>query len=148
MRFNLFKRSSREAASDEALPSTLLDAAAKAPDTQAAPGFVVYSLLLDPQKHVQGLRMTWHVVGAPREPDPVAELNGLAALVGEHFTAAETGWLMGKTTIFLDAALSALQGADLGSLPPEHLVLCIGMDDLLAPEARPAMMPAMCVPCP
>jgi c-di-GMP-related signal transduction protein len=140
MRFSLFQRPAHKAAG-EVSPSVVPDAApAEIADGPASRGYVIFAPLLDPQKQVLGYRMDWRAADdGPPGAGPAAEPNALAALVAEHFTSAEAGWLMGKTTLFLDVAMPALLHADFRSLPPENVVLCIAPDDLLAPEAGPAI---------
>ncbi|MBT2326670.1 HDOD domain-containing protein [Variovorax paradoxus] len=143
MRFDFFRRhdSGNAAAGDG---SKAADSAAQPPAAAAAErsadGYVTYALLVDVQKRVAGYRLAWQPE-APHNAASTAELfKALVSCVGRHLNAPKTGWRLGHTVLFFDVTAETLAASELQALPPDNVVLCLGMDALMDDDVRPILL--------
>jgi c-di-GMP-related signal transduction protein len=142
MVFNLFRRTQRPA---EALADSggvgLLEAPAEPPvraEPLEASGFVTYSWLLDPKKHIIGYRMGWRAAAGQPPATPEARIKALLRVIAPSFVHRQRGWCLGKLTLLFDVTPGALRLAEWKSLPARNIVLCCQAQDF----ADPALLPA------
>jgi len=108
-------------------------------DAEDRTGFVTYSSLLDPKKQVIGYRMGWRPAAAgPRQPGTAARLKALGESVRHHF-CRRSGWRMGNTVLFFDAAPGAISLDEWQGFPTQNVVLCWQAEDFLDPAQQPAL---------
>lgn len=147
MRFDFFRRpdagSAASAANDgrraDASDAGEPEAGASAP--QEACGYVRYALQLDAQQRVRGYRMAWLATpGAEPVPDASSQFNVLLDNICRHLNPPRTGWRLGRLVLFLDVTADALFQPALQSLPPENVVLCMGMSDLSDADTRSMLL--------
>ncbi|MDM0074571.1 HDOD domain-containing protein [Variovorax sp. J2P1-59] len=144
MRFDFFKR---QGSAGESVPAEgaepVMASPAPADETlapQGANGFVTYALQLDAQKRVRGYRMAWRVAAGSHEaPDTSAQFKALLSCVSKHLNTGK-GWRLGRLVLFLDVTVDALFQSELQALPPENVVLCMGLDDLMDADTRSMLM--------
>ncbi|SOD25501.1 EAL and modified HD-GYP domain-containing signal transduction protein [Variovorax sp. YR752] len=138
MRFDFFRRSSGDTGANPDLGAGT-DGSAQ-PD--AGPdGHVAYAMLLDAQRRVMGYRMAWRAAGG--EGSGVSGAAGVKALMDTlamHLNPTPAGWLLGPQLVFVDVTVDALFQSELQSLPPQHMVLCMGVDELLDADMRSILL--------
>jgi len=147
MRFDFF-RTSGSVAANRAAASGRSDPAPAAADVaddfaglQEASGYVRYAMQLDAQQRVKGYRMAWLATpGAEPVPDASSQFIALLDNIGRHLNPARTGWRLGRLVLFLDVTVDALFLAELQSLPPENVVLCMGLGDLSDADTRSMLL--------
>ena len=144
MRFDFFRLAgSNPAASDEvaAADRAPVDPTGDPLRPREANGYVSYALQLDAQQRVKGYRMAWlPAPGSEATPDASSQFRALLDNICRHLNPARTGWRLGRLAIFLDVTVDALFLAELQSLPPENVVLCMGIDDLMDVETRSMLL--------
>ncbi|MDM0104335.1 HDOD domain-containing protein [Variovorax sp. J22R24] len=146
MRFDFFRR---QGPAGEPLPTErgertepVMETRAPAGETlepRGASGFVTYALQLDAQKRVRGYRMAWREAGAHGAPDASAQFRELLSCVSKHLNSSK-GWRLGRLVLFLDVTVDALFQSELQALPPENVVLCMGLDDLMDADTRSMLL--------
>src|SRR5437868_10397597 len=94
-------------------------------------GFVTYALLLDAQKRVKGDNLAWRMSLPHGEPDAFESLRALLSCVAANLNPPKTGWRLGGLVLFIDMTVDGLFVNELQALPPENVVLCMGLDDLM-----------------
>jgi EAL and modified HD-GYP domain-containing signal transduction protein len=117
-------------------------AAASAGETlepQGANGYVTYALQLDAQKRVKGYRMAWRAAdGGNAAQDASAQFKALLSCVSTHLHGGK--WRLGRLVLFLDVTVDALFQSELQALPPENVVLCMGLNDLMDADTRSMLL--------
>lgn len=116
------------------------DSADELVDHRHASAYVTHALLLDPQKRIKGYRLAWRAVPGHEEANVASQLKALVASVAKHLNAAKTGWCLGRNVLFFDVTADSLLLSELQSLPPENVVLCMGLDDLTDADTRPTLL--------
>ncbi len=112
------------------------DSADELVDHRHASAYMTHALLLDPQQRVMGYRLAWRAVPGHEEVNVALQLKSLVASVANHLNAAKTGWRLGRNVLFFDVTADSLLLSELQSLPPENVVLCMGLDDLTDADTR------------
>lgn len=106
-----------------------------------ANGYVRYALQLDAQQRVKGYRMAWlAAAGSEPAPDASSQFKALLDNICRHLNPARNGWRLGRLVLFLDVTVDALFLSELQSLPPENVVLCMGIDDLSDVDTRSMLL--------
>ncbi|SCK60148.1 EAL and modified HD-GYP domain-containing signal transduction protein [Variovorax sp. HW608] len=144
MRFDFFRRpgSKGEVAVDELVRAVAPGASEASPEAALleeaqAKGYVSYALQLDAQMRVQGLRFAWR--DASGGADASARCRALVECIAKHLNPPK-GWRLGRLAVYLDVTVDALFLNELQGLPPENVVLCMGMDDLADPDTRSMLL--------
>jgi len=102
-----------------------------------ANGYVNYALQLDAQMCVQGLRFDWRdATGAAGASE---RCRALIECIAKHLNPPK-GWRLGRLAVYLDVTVDALFLNELQALPPENVVLCMGMDHLADPDTRSMLL--------
>ncbi|MDM0002167.1 HDOD domain-containing protein [Variovorax sp. J22P240] len=110
------------------------------PEPRGANGFVTYALQLDAQKRVRGYRLAWRAAGGgPEAPDASAQSRALLSCVSRHLNSGK-GSRLGRLVLFLDVTVDTLFQSELQALPPESVVLCMGLDDLMDADTRSMLL--------
>lgn len=111
------------------------------PGLHEASGYVRYALQLDSKQRVKGYRMAWLATptGDPA-PDASSQFKALLDTLGMHLNPPRTGWRLGRLSLFLDVTVDALFLAELQSLPPENVVLCMGLGELSDADTRSMLL--------
>jgi|UPI000482CF2C c-di-GMP-related signal transduction protein len=145
MRFDFFKRQGsggEPAAAGRGAPVQLQeetqDRADGLPEPHGTDGYVSYALQLDGQKRVKGYRMAWRAAGGQELKDDSAQFKALLASISKHLNAPK--WRLGRLVLFLDVTVDALFQNELQALPPESVVLCMGIDDLMDADTRSMLL--------
>jgi c-di-GMP-related signal transduction protein len=145
MRFDFFKRQGSTGGSAVAERSErveLQDETHEPAEDASAPrgenGYVSYSLQLDPQKRVKGYRMAWRAADGQDASDPAAQFRALLSSISKHLNAPK--WRLGRLVLFLDVTVDALFQNELQALPPDNVVLCMGIDDLMDADTRSMLL--------
>lgn len=141
MRFDFFRRhdSDNPLAGDapqEESPARALPAAAE----RCADGYVTYALLLDTQKRVAGYRLAWHPAAQHNVAGAGELFKALVSCVARHLNPPKTGWRLGHTVLFFDVTAETLAASELQGLPPDNVVLCLGLDALMDADVRPILL--------
>ena len=92
--------------------------------------FILREVLLDPAMRVLGYELTWQNADGYLSQPSEADLQSMAAFVGERFTHAERGYLMEGTKLFLGATPESLRSGAMAGLSPHNTVLTIQRSDL------------------
>lgn len=137
MRFDFFRRPESRHSEDgdhaavaaETIPSTQGDAG----------GFVTYALHLDAQKRVRGYRLAWRTASQNGESNASQNFRSLISCIAMNLNTPKTGWRLGGLVLFFDLTADGLFLEELQALPPVNVVLCIGMDMLMAGDIRPML---------
>jgi EAL and modified HD-GYP domain-containing signal transduction protein len=144
MRFDFFRRpgSKGEIAVDELVTPVAPAASEASPEAALleeaeANGYVSYALQLDAQMRVKGLRFAWR--DASGGADASARCRALIECIAKHLNPPK-GWRLGRLAVYLDVTVDALFLNELQALPPENVVLCMGMDDLADPDTRSMLL--------
>lgn len=103
-------------------------------------GFVTYALLLDAQKRVKGYRLAWRMAMPHVEPDAFESLRALLSCVATNLNPPKTGWRLGGLILFFDMTVDGLFLNELQALPPENVVLCMGLGDLMDVDIRSTLL--------
>lgn len=91
--------------------------------------FIVREPLLDPKERVVGYALTWQKnIGNTARP------NALAECVAAALHDRESGWQLGDTVLFLEAAPASLTPEASELLPAKSTVFMVDADSLLVPE--------------
>ncbi|MGR4869645.1 EAL and HDOD domain-containing protein [Variovorax sp. LARHSF232] len=109
---------------------------------QPATGYVTHATMLDLRQRVVGYRLAWRAAPVGQPPAtmlPAQRLKTLVDCVAEHVNPPKKGWRLGRTTLFFDVAADPSLLPSLQPLPPEHVVLCLGPDDMAGPDAPAAL---------
>ncbi len=146
MAFQFFRRSRPNPAEGPA-PTTILDdsraAQAAVPECPPAPratsGYVTYSWLVDPKKHVVGYRMSWRPACRSAGHSAGEQLQALVTTIAESFVQRQGGWCMGKTVLMLDVTPETLAPVDWSGLPAANVVLCWQREHLVDPNQLAAL---------
>lgn len=110
-------------------------------EPREASGYVRYAVQLDAQQRVKGYRMAWlPAPGGEATPDASSQFNALLDNVCKHLNPTRSGWRLGRQVLFLDVTVDALFLTELQSLPPENVVLCMGIDDLMDADTRSMLL--------
>lgn len=102
--------------------------------------YVTHALLLDPQKRLAGYRLAWLAVPGHEEVNVALQMKTLVTSAAKHFNAADSGWSLGRNILFFDVTADSLPLDALQSLPPENVVLCLGLDDLTDAGTLPTLL--------
>jgi len=150
MRFDFFRLSGTAAADSQGDAGALGKPAAALDGGQhhdalvasrEASGYVRYALQLDHQQRVKGYRMAWLATpGDAPMPDASSQFNALLDNICRHLNPARTGWRLGRLVLFLDVTVDALFLPELQSLPPENVVLCMGIAELSDADTRSMLL--------
>src|SRR6478609_3525978 len=145
MRFDFFRSPNAGAASGKAAAGSPAESRDDPVDQLAGPreasGYVRHALQLDPQQRVRGYRMAWLATpGAGPVPDASSQFKALLDNIGRHLNPPRTGWRLGRLVLFLDVTVDGLFLAELQSLPPENVVLCMGLGDLCDADTRSMLL--------
>lgn len=136
MRLNFFRRPREAAACDsEANDPAVSDVIHVEPD-----GFVTYALLLDAQKRVKGYKLAWRVALPHGEPNALESLRALLFCVATNLNPPKTGWRLGRLVLFFDITVDGLVLNELRALPPENVVLCMSLEDLMDADIRSTLL--------
>lgn len=103
-------------------------------------GFVTYALLLDAQKRVKGYKLAWRMALPHVEPSAFESLRALLSCVATNLNPPKTGWRLGGLVLFIDMTVDGLFLNELQALPPENVVLCMGLDDLMDADIRSTLL--------
>lgn len=103
-------------------------------------GFVNYALLLDAHKRVRGYRLGWRAASPHGASSASENFRALLSCVATNLNGGKTGWRLGALLVFFDAPVGGLFLRELEGLPPENVVLCIGLDDLVDADTRSVML--------
>lgn len=146
MAFKFFRRSTQNTAEGSA-HTTILD---EWPDTQAeislpslAPqgtsGYVTYTWLLDPKKHIIGYRMGWRPAGNQPPASAGEQLQALVSTIAESFVSRQRGWCMGKAALLFDVTPETLSLAQWKGIPAQNVVLCWQREHLVDANQLPVL---------
>ena len=146
MAFKFFRRSNQNTA-EGAAHTAILDAW---PDTQAeislpdlapqgASGYVTYTWLLDPKKHIIGYRMGWRPAGNQPPGSAAEQLQALVSTIAESFVHRQHGWCMGKAALLFDVTPDTLSLAQWQGIPAQNVVLCWQREHLVDPNQLPVL---------
>lgn len=139
MRFDFFKRPSGDA--HAAAPVRQEDASDDLPELHEASGYVKYALHLDGQQRVKGYRLAWRATpDAHQPPDASAQFKALLDCVTKQLNPAKSGWRLGRLGLLLDVTVDGLFLPELQALPPENVVLCMGMEELMDADTRSMLL--------
>ncbi len=105
-----------------------------------AGGFVTYDLLLDAQKRVKGFKLAWRMALPHVQPNAVESLRALLSCVATNLNPPKTGWRLGRLVLFFDMTVDGLFLNELQAVPPENVVLCMGLDDLMNADIRSTLL--------
>ncbi|MDM0085165.1 HDOD domain-containing protein [Variovorax sp. J31P179] len=145
MRFDFFRTSGAAAANrkgDAGMPAQSREEPVdELGGPREASGYVRHALQLDPQQRVKGYRMAWLATpGAAPTPDASSQFIALLDNITRHLNPPRTGWRLGRLVLFLDVTVDGLFLAELQSLPPENVVLCMGLGDLSDVDTRSMLL--------
>ena len=145
MRFDFFRTPGAGVASGKAVAGLPAETREEPVDGLGGPreasGYVRHALQLDPQQRVRGYRMAWLAApGAAPVPDASSQFKALLDNIGRHLNPPRTGWRLGRLVLFLDVTVDGLFLAELQSLPPENVVLCMGLGDLSDVDTRSMLL--------
>lgn len=90
--------------------------------------FIVREPLLDPKQRVIGFQLSWQNSNQAAELTST-DLSSLMEFVAEQLNNEETGFLLGDSILFLEAAPELLQAEGLRLLSPKHTVLILSRQD-------------------
>ncbi|VTU29496.1 EAL and HDOD domain-containing protein [Variovorax sp. RA8] len=136
MRFNFFRRTNE-------VPACAVEANESAEGEAMhveAGGFVTYDLLLDAQKRVKGFKLAWRMALPHVQPNAVESLRALLSCVATNLNPPKTGWRLGRLVLFFDMTVDGLFLNELQAVPPENVVLCMGLDDLMNADIRSTLL--------
>ena len=108
-------------------------------DQRDASGYVTHAVLLDAHKRVTGYRLAWCAAAGRAGGNAAAQFRALVRTVATHLNPQKAGWRLGRIVLFFDATVATLFQSELQSLPPENVVLCMGLADLSDTDARPML---------
>ena len=95
--------------------------------------FIVREPLLDPKQKVIGFQLSWQ--NATQNVDLTStDLSLLMEFVSAQLNDEESGFLLGESVLFLEAAPELLQAEGLRLLSPEHTVLILSKQNFTNPE--------------
>jgi hypothetical protein len=111
--------------------------------SHAAPGdtggYLTYAVQLDAQKRVRGYRMAWQAAAPVDACAAGAQFQALVTCISKHLNPPK-GWRLGAFVLFFDVGVEALFLGELQSLPPQNVVLCMGPEVFMDPDARPMLL--------
>ena len=90
--------------------------------------FIVREPLLDPKQRVIGFQLSWQNSNQAAELTST-DLSSLMEFVAEQLNNEESGFLLGDSILFLEAAPELLQAEGLRLLSPKHTVLILSKQD-------------------
>ncbi|MBO9652198.1 MAG: HDOD domain-containing protein [Variovorax sp.] len=141
MRFDFFRRGGRSK-KDEHPPNDAHDGLPVAEEPSVAlgdaPGHVTRALILDHQKSLKGYRMGWRAAGP--SAGELAEFRAFVACITSHLCTPEPRWMLGRAVLFIDITSASMRSSELQSLPAQHVVLCIALDDLMREDAKETLL--------
>ena len=144
MRFDFFRRSevgkepdTASAASAEGGVATVEAVPAEADEAQ---GHIVHAMLLDNRKRAVGYRLAWRPIGGGMGQGGTAGFKQLLQAIAQHLNAGGLAWALDEMELFVDATIESLFASELQSLPAEHTVLCMSLQDMMDADARPMLM--------
>ncbi|MDM0085752.1 signal transduction protein, partial [Variovorax sp. J31P179] len=136
MLFKLFRRPRAAAACDVEANEPALSEAMHVETS----GFVTYALLLDAQKRVKGYKLAWRMALPHGEPNAFENLRALLSCIATNLNPPNTGWRLGRLLLFFDVTVNGLFLNELQALPPENVVLCMGLDNLMDADIRSTLL--------
>lgn len=136
MRFHFFRRPNESSSSDVAANEPVVGDASHL----ESDGFVSCALLLDTQKRIKGYKFAWRMALPDVQPNSLESLRALLSCVAANLNPPKTGWRLGGLVLFFDMTVDGLFLNELQALPPENVVLCMGLDDLMDPKIRSTLL--------
>ncbi|MDN8618057.1 EAL and HDOD domain-containing protein [Variovorax ginsengisoli] len=142
MRFGIFRRwgLSAPVADEAAALHVDISEPPEVTNSIGSAGFVNYALLLDAHKRVRGYRLAWRAASPHGASSASENFRALLSCVSTNLNGRKTGWRLGALLVFFDLTVDGLFLRELEGLPPENVVLCMGLDDLADADARSMML--------
>ena len=100
--------------------------------------FIVREPLLDPKQRVIGFQLSWQNPNQSATLS-VEDLDSLMEFVAQNLNDEETGFLLGDSVLFLEAAPELLLTDGLKLLPPKNTVLILSKRDFTNPTILEAI---------
>jgi len=143
MLFDLFRRP--KGGGDDHAPGRGTDPRAGDAPNQGASvdgsGYLSYATHLDAQQRVKGYRLSWiGVANNGTGAGAILQLKNLVGFVIKHLKPEKRGWRLGGMILYFDVPAEGLFLPELQALPPEKVVLCLSLEDLMDADTRSMLL--------